>query len=85
MPPDEGQAVLPATEGEEGMTMDVERAVGKTITIVVHLPISTNELSRLMTGLTGIWPDAAIDYSGEWRIDVGADVGRDADMESGAT
>ena len=43
-----------------------------TLTIVIHLPQPVDNVSRVLSTVADIWPDAKLDFTGPWRIDVPA-------------
>jgi hypothetical protein len=45
----------------------------RTMTIVVHLPQPVDNVSRLLNAVADIWPEAKLDFTGPWKIDIPAD------------
>lgn len=41
-----------------------------TLTVVVHLPQPVDAVSRLLNVLADIWPNAKLDTTGAWRIEI---------------
>ena len=43
-----------------------------TLSVIVHLPQPVDAVASLMSAVHDIWPDATLDVSGPWKIEVPA-------------
>jgi hypothetical protein len=43
-----------------------------TFTVIVHLPQPVDAVAKLMSTVHDIWPEATLDVTGAWKIEVDA-------------